>query len=63
MENATDEIIKRLEYDWPLWEIWVVRRVVADPVWCARRTDIHRRVLNAGSSDALADYFEEASTQ
>ena len=43
----TDEVIERLEYDWPLWEIWVVRRVVGDPVWCGRRRDNHRRVLNA----------------
>ena len=63
MGNANDELIERLEYDWPLWEIWVVRRVVGDPVWCARRRDNRRRVLNATSPDVLAEDLEEASTQ
>jgi hypothetical protein len=63
MENPTaNEIIKRMEADWPHWQVWVVNRVVGGPVWCARRWDDNGQVLNAGSADELADCLEEAST-
>jgi hypothetical protein len=61
MQNPTDEIVKRLEVDWPRWQIWVVNRVVGGPVWCARRWDDHGQVLNAGSADELAECLEEAA--
>ena len=64
MEHSTvNEIIKRLEADWPRWQIWVVHRVVGGPVWCARRWDDERQVLNAASPDELVQYLEEASTR
>ena len=56
--NPTDEIVTELERDWPQWQIWVVPRVYGGPVWCARRWDDERHVLNAGSPDELAEYLE-----
>ncbi len=37
MPNVNDEEIMRLERAWPGWQVWVVRRVVGGPLWCARR--------------------------
>jgi hypothetical protein len=42
------------------WEIWVVYRVYGGPVWCARRHDDHRHVLNASSPMELEDDINEA---
>jgi hypothetical protein len=47
------EQIATLEADWPGWEVWVVHRVYGGPVWCARRHDDHKRVLNAASPAEL----------
>lgn len=58
MGNPTDEIVAALERDWPQWQVWVVHRVYGGPVWCARRWDDERQVLNAGSPDELAEYLE-----
>jgi len=57
-QNPTNAIVARLEADWPRWQIWVVHRVVGGPVWCARRWDDERRVLNAGSADELTEMLE-----
>jgi hypothetical protein len=61
MQNPTDQVIAALEREWPKWQIWVVHRVVGGPVWCARRWDDEKRVLNAGSADELVEYLEEAA--
>ena len=62
MGNPTDAIVAALERDWPGWQIWVVPRVYGGPVWCARRWDDERRVLNASSPDEHTGQLEaEAS--
>ena len=61
--NATDEIIIGLEARWPRWQVWVVRRVVGPPTWCARTWDDYSRVLNASSADELERYLKEADSQ
>lgn len=58
MANPTDETVAALATDWPRWQVWVVHRVVGGPVWCARRWDDEKRVLNAGSADELVEYLE-----
>jgi hypothetical protein len=63
MGNPNDETVKALEADWPNWQVWVVHRVYGGPVWCARRHDDERRVLNAGSSDELVEYLEEEASE
>jgi hypothetical protein len=63
MPNPTDKIIAALEADWPHWQIWVVHRVVGGPVWCARRWDDERRVLNADSPEELVECLEEQATE
>ncbi|HUY51692.1 MAG TPA: hypothetical protein VMV92_39325 [Streptosporangiaceae bacterium] len=64
MENpTTNEIIKHLEADWPRWQIWVVHRVVGGPVWCARRWDDEKQVLNAASARELVEYLEQQASQ
>jgi hypothetical protein len=62
MENATDQAVAALERDWPRWQIWTVPRAVGGTIWCARRHDNHRRVLNAHSPTELEEYLEEASS-
>jgi hypothetical protein len=63
MGNPTDEKIAALERDWPNWQIWVVHRVVGGPVWCARRWDDEKRVMNASSADELAEYLAAETSQ
>ncbi len=58
MANPNDQTVAALERDWPNWQIWIVYRVVGGPVWCARRWDDERHVLNAGSADELVEYLE-----
>jgi hypothetical protein len=55
MGNPNDETITRLEHDWPDWQVWIVHRVYGGPVWCARRWDDERQVLNAASAEELAE--------
>jgi hypothetical protein len=57
-QNRTNEIVAALERQFPLWQVWVVHRVMGGPVWCARRHDDHRRILNAHSPAELQDYLE-----
>jgi hypothetical protein len=40
---------------WPEWEFWAVPRYIGGTVWCARRHDDHKKVLNAGSPQHLVD--------
>lgn len=61
--TGTEAIVAALEADWPRWQVWVVHRVVGGTVWCARRWDDERQVLNAASPDELVQYLEEASTR
>jgi hypothetical protein len=56
--SPAEEIIAAFEREWPKWQIWVVHRVVGGPVWCARRWDDEKHVLNAGSPDELAEQLE-----
>jgi hypothetical protein len=56
--NPTAESVAKLEADWPDWQIWAVPRVVGGTIWCARRRDDPRRVLNASSPDELAGHLE-----
>jgi hypothetical protein len=56
--NPTDEIVAKLEADWPNWQIWVVRRVVGGTLWCARRWDDEKRALNADRPDELVEQLE-----
>jgi hypothetical protein len=58
MENPNDRDLAQLQADWPLWEIWTVHRLIGGTVWCARRRDDHKRVLNADSAQHLAEYLE-----
>ena len=51
----------RLEADWPRWQIWTVRRDVGGSIWCARRWDDEKQVLNAVSPEELVELLEEAS--
>ena len=62
-QNRTDEIVARLEADWPNWQIWTVPKAIGGTIWCARRWDGTGQVLNAASADELAEYLEEASNR
>ena len=62
MQNPTDSIVAQLEADWPRWQVWTVRQYIGGTVWCARRHDDHKRVLNAGGPGELAEMLvSEAS--
>jgi hypothetical protein len=56
--NPSDAIVVELERQWPNWQVWYVPRVVGGTVWCARRWDDERHVLNAGSPEELSEYLE-----
>ena len=58
-QNSTDQIVTKLEADWPSWQIWTVSRAIGGTIWCARRWDDEKRVLNAHSPDELVGYLEE----
>lgn len=60
MGNANDEMITRLEHEWPRWQVWVVHRAYGGPVWCARRWDGEGGTLNAHTPAELAEYLGEA---
>jgi hypothetical protein len=55
--------VTRLEVDWPRWQIWTVRRAVGGTIWCARRWDDERQVLNADSPEELVELLEEEANQ
>jgi hypothetical protein len=58
MGQPTDDALAQLEHDWPGWQIWTVQRLIGGTVWCARRRDDHKKVLNADSPEHLAEYLE-----
>ncbi|HEX9515283.1 MAG TPA: hypothetical protein VF940_03810 [Streptosporangiaceae bacterium] len=58
MEDPSDPALAQLQSDWPNWEVWIVRKVVGGPTWCARRRDDHKKLLNADSAEHLAEYLE-----
>lgn len=59
MEDPSDPALAQLQSDWPNWEVWIVGKAIGGITWCARRRDDHKRVLNAGSADELAEYLED----
>jgi hypothetical protein len=61
--NPTDETLARLRADWPHWQIWTVLRAVGGTIWCARRWDDEKRILNADSADELVGYLEAEVSQ
>jgi hypothetical protein len=63
MENPNDDALARLQADWPNWEVWIVRKVIGGTTWCARRRDDHKKVLNAGSADELAEHLEDTVSE
>ena len=62
-QNPTNAIVARLEADWPRWQIWTVPRAVGGTIWCARRWDDERQVLNADSPAELVELLEEEASQ
>ena len=61
--DPTNKIVTRLEADWRRWQIWTVRRAVGGTIWCARRWDDERQVLNADSPEELVELLEEEANQ
>lgn len=60
MQNTTDEQVAELAAEWPSWEFWIVHRYIGGPLYCARRRDSHRKVLNADTPAQLTEYLEDA---
>ena len=60
MPNPTDATVAELERDWPKWQIWVVYQYIGGIVWCARRWDDEKHVLNAASAQALVEQLAQA---
>jgi hypothetical protein len=63
MKNPTDEIVAALEKDWPDWQVWVIHKAVGGIIWCARRWDDERNVLNAASADGLVEMLEDQASR
>jgi hypothetical protein len=57
--NDHEHALARLQTDWPLSQIWSVPRYAGGTIWCARRRDDHKRALNAGSPEHLAEALED----
>ena len=62
-QNPTNAIVARLEADWPRWQIWTVSRAVGGTIWCARRWDNEKQVLNADSPEELVELLEEEASE
>jgi hypothetical protein len=58
MGNPNERDLVQLERDWPHWQVWTVYQAVGGTVWCARRRDDHKKVINADSAEHLAEYLE-----
>jgi hypothetical protein len=56
--NHFQAIVAALERDWPDWQVWYVPRAVGGMIWCARRWNDEKHVLNADSPDGLAELLE-----
>jgi hypothetical protein len=63
VHNRTDEIVAKLEADWPRWQIWVVHKAVAGITWCSRRWDDEKHVLNADSAHELVALLEDEASR
>jgi hypothetical protein len=63
MQNRTDQVVAKLEADWPNWQIWVIHRAVGGITWCARRWDDEKQVLNADSPEHLAERLEDETVR
>ena len=63
MKNPTGQIVAALERDWPNWQIWAVPRAVGGTIWCARRWDDGKHVLNAASADELEGLLEDEASR
>jgi hypothetical protein len=55
VENPAHKIVAALQADWPSWQIWYVPKAIGGMIWCSRRWDDKKRVLNADSADGLAE--------
>jgi hypothetical protein len=63
MQNRTDQVVAKLEADWPNWQIWVIHKAVGGITWCARRWDDEKQVLNADSPEHLAERLEDETVR
>jgi hypothetical protein len=63
--NTLDSQVAELGAKHPDWEIWVVRRYIGGPVWCARPRGCEgsRRVLNADTPEYLSEAIAEAEAE
>jgi hypothetical protein len=58
VKHPNDDALTQLERDWPHWQVWTVYQAVGGTVWCARRRDDHKKVINADSAAHLAEALE-----
>ena len=61
--NPTGEVVAKLEADWPDWQIWTGPRAVGGTLWCARRWDDDKRVLNALGPGELAERLKAGASR
>jgi hypothetical protein len=60
MTDPTDKRAAEVASAHPGWQVWVVHRVYGGNVWCARRQDNHRFVINEDSPENLSAAISEA---
>jgi hypothetical protein len=63
VSDPTEPAVQQLEEDHPDWQVWVVHRAVGGPVWCARRWDDTRQVLNEDSAGGLGEAIVRAEAE
>lgn len=59
MRTWADEQTEKLSEQYPAWQIWTVPKLNKTSVWCARRHDNHKIVLNADGPDELAEIISQ----
>jgi hypothetical protein len=56
--DALDDALAGVRADYPGWQVWVVRRAVGGPVWCARRHGEPHASLHGYSEHELREYLD-----
>jgi hypothetical protein len=58
-----EQQLEILRKNYPNWDLWVVRRYVGGPLWCAKPKGASIALLHANEPEHLVGYIAEAEAQ